>query len=851
MGRTRLHLDPPGYQRCKEPGFHYWISGADLLQRLTTVTGDQNVQAAVASPFFNPPGSEWLTARPKQMDPNFYRNGTLEAHVLDEAEWLQDIGLTVTEFQPTRKADGTTFSDNLWMLLQTGGSPIGLDVQDWTSIFAAASVEMPSGFVTVASCDSKDYLGNSINLGNYDYHPFLQWRSYPAPDSVWAFSFGPLIYLFAEGMISVLLDPSVSLTNEIALLGQIKAQDATAAGFSPGSLLSFTPTDHSLLTMPVGFEDVYLFFGQGQHKRFRLRQVTDQVAPGHLLATGQPWTIAMAPNQKLACQVQVVGYDTLSFSLPSEGQPLFDLGPLYKPSEDPIVRLVTRFDVTDAAQVTETFDGGTGETTLENTDAALDNAQEIRFTLVPGPAGGSWDGVNNWQGSLDLTLNPGGENIGGFLSPQIRRLELRFPVVLEDRPYSSLILDDSEFAGWEGETSYYDADAKRLRVRLWDSGLQALITSGHANRDYFPLHIEEETAPAVWTIRAAGWVREVEFEEHKTVDPATQESVRLYTFEADGLLCRADTEWVYLPQLVDPENTYGYIEHDFAVRETLRQCGFDTSDSSVYVGQTDPGADTDLARLPGTWGTGSGQTAKRIDSPWAPDWDKTKLEYALMLAQDFRGWLLREDLDGLLRYHQDLMVEALENGRYYSSGTLYWSSTAAAIAGVPGQYIEEKPTRHRKPPRANIIRVTLQDPGDSLMPHYLERLTSSLNDLDDPDFVGEYVPYALTTKLAVEERVLRQMCRLKVYQFGRRSSPWSVQVPLAPWQFTAPIESGHVITVDGYGPHLIVHLEVRELKSAASPGDAIYTTRLTLDKLPSQSTEGTLAGDYPGHGENP
>lgn len=859
MGRYRIHLDPDGYQRTAEPGFHYWISGADLLPLLTTRIEADGSTRQLTSQFFVPPGSEWLCVRPKQMDPEHFRDANLEYYVVDT--WTVDGGATATTFEPTRKPTGATNADNVWLLLSSGSSISAPPYSGvtWSDVFSQAGLTMPSGFSDIAYATTSSVESDSQNLQSEDFHPFIQWRQYPGPDSSFAFQFGNLIFLLAGGLVTVLMGDA-SLSPPFRKLDQFKAADAISGG-PTGSVIGLAPRDYSMLVMPVGYDDVYVFLGGGQHRRLNLRKSLDVVPEERLLSPGWPgWIVAMPPSSKLAFQVQVVGYPTVT-AFESSGR-LFDLGSQYKPSENPVVRLATRFDTTDESDITTTVSGT--QTTLSMDWTAPGGGQDIIYSIDPdGSSANTWDGTHTYaELTLGLTSgSPGG--IYPFLAPQIRRLELRFPVVLEDRPNNPVTLDDSQFESWQVETNYpspllrSSALAKRLRVTVWDKAAALLIANGFDKRDGFPIHVEEltSTGPDVWTVRAAGWVSTLELTELKSEDPDAEEGVRKYTFEADALLSRLDTNWPYLPQLVDPSHPGGVMEHTFAIEETLHQSGFDPADTSQYIGLADPGVGTDMSQLPGTWGTTSGQLPKRVDSEWAPNWDATKLEYAEKIAQDWRGWVLREELDGLIRYHQDFMVEALENGKHYISAVLYWSGAAATAGGVSGQYIMSDPVRHRVPPRANAIRVMQDEPGDSLFPHYLDRWSPSLDDISplDPDFLGELRVHQEVVPATWSKTAMRHLCRTRLLQLCRRSSPWSVEVPKAPWRFSPnAIRVGDVITVDGdgYGPHLIVHMEVECLKSAASPANELVITRLTLDRLPTQSSAGSLAGDYPGQGKD-
>lgn len=851
MGRVKIILDPDGYQYASEPGIMWTVNGRDLDEKFRP---DPAKPALADTKLFNPPGSDWLLARPRQWSPTWYQDSRLERHVIPDAYWTFAGGVTHREYEFTRLPAGAQYTANLWVQAFVPASFTSLDSCDYTALGTAAGITFPAGFGTVAFADQ--FTAGSVPtpadtrlVGSIT--PYLQWVTYPEPFDVLVFGFSDLALILDGKDVYVLQSPdNDKQTWKLLTRGANKAQRVERASSGGGSITSAASAAaeiRSLLAMLVGFEHLYLFDGNLDNVIApKIRAIDPETGLSPLPADGSYW-FGAAPRQAFGFQCQIVGYEEADSRAINAAAPAkhFDLGPYYKPSVDPelaqhsAITYQTGDDPPDVSPVTN------GAVTILHTESG----QALEFGLLD-EDGDAWESDGTHQaGSVYVAITPGDQltPFWGYLCPQLHIIDIKFPVVLTNRVNDPLTLDDTQWRDWEAETSYDDPYGKRIQVSLWDAGAKRLIDAGFDRRGSFPIHIVE-TIGITDHVRVAGWVRELELALDRMTDPDTGEAIQVYTFQAAGLLSRLEDDWQYLPQICDPDGD-GYIEHTYAVAEVLKQRGFDTSNSAVYVARTDPWAGTDVARLPGTWARQPGQIGQRIESPYAPDWDKSPREY-LRMIEEFRGWRLYEALDGLIRYHDDFRLQAQLAAPYYAPDTLYWSKATAAAAGRAGQYVMADPVRHIDEPEANVIRVTGKGYEGLILPQYLERDVISIEGPStDPDFVGEPRVLGIVTKLAVDEQSMAQVCRVALKSRKRRKVAWSVSIPLAPWRFgSVALAAGDCLALDGdhFGGQLVVHLQVRQIKSHATIGSDYLESRVTLERLPAESAAGGSAGDYPG-----
>src|SRR5687768_4224 len=98
MGRYFIKLDPSGYNYPSEPGFDFELTGAEWLQQMAA-TPDQIAVSAYAANFWNPPGTPWVMCKPKQLNPDWVRDGDLGDYVIPKADWTFMSGLTANEYE--------------------------------------------------------------------------------------------------------------------------------------------------------------------------------------------------------------------------------------------------------------------------------------------------------------------------------------------------------------------------------------------------------------------------------------------------------------------------------------------------------------------------------------------------------------------------------------------------------------------------------------------------------------------------------------------------------------------------------------------------------------------------------
>lgn len=848
-GRYFVRLDPEGYKYAKEPGLDFLINGDELLSKFDP---DPKAVGGKAHKFWCPPDSKWVRGLPLQFDPEWYRNDELDKFVLRANRWTFAPGVTPTEWELNR-IPGTSYPKNQWISIHVPDAATSLDARDYETMAQVAGANIPAGLITVGFCGTTP-AGANFSLFDFGLTPFLQWINYPAPHNAFVFGFGQIGVICYQDNYFILHTPDHDGQGWLLLdkgkLSSLPPDKASPAGRQgSASLLQAQAARaeiRSLLAHTAGPTDLFLIPGVGEPKGVTLRRKPAVVNDTPLKAG--PFWVAGMRGQQLGFQCQIVGYhaaDSTVLNTPTP-QIWFDLSEHYKPSVAPAFG--------QDALVTGKRDGTPTSTAVEEDGTVyihnVDSGQEIRYGLHD-QTGNPWDfeAGETYKGSLFLKLTPGWT--GGpepFLSPEVAHLELRFPVVLADRVCQPLLLDDLQFDGLEVETALRDPLAKRLTVSLTDRGLQTLSATGHDARANYPIHIEQDTdgdgVPD--TVRAAGWVKKIRVDEVAARVNGARPLLQ-YQIEAHGLLSRGDQRWQFLPQMINPQSDPpGTVEHSFAVEQTVRSMGIDTSDPVFWLAQTDPYRGRDIARLPGTWGLKSGQIGHVEKNAWGPTWKQTKVGYAAETGRHCRGWLLYETLGRTIRYHDDLQRELQRGAKYVVSGALYATPEDAAAAGVPYQVYLSMARGENIEPQGNIIRISGEDSDLTICPQVMERDGLSIaGPVDYPHFVGEPLVWAREPRQAVDVGAMQVQCRLLMERIGRRQSVWIVGAELSPWDLVPQaVDVGYVLRVEGLGDFQIDHLEWRLIKS--EHGASYCLTTFALASLPVGAQTGPGGGAYPG-----
>lgn len=872
MDRLYLKLDPGGYTRLSEPGWDHTYN-ADALA--TYFHRDQVGPGYVPSKFYSPPGSEWIMPIPRQWHPDWYKDPRLGQHVIRQADWTFAAGVRPSEWEPTRQPNDTTPPEdrhNWWLSVYTGEfSPLT------STNFVELGLQM--GFdlseVNVFAMTNKTPYGG--RLDEADHCPYLKILQYPSPNDRLVFGWSNLAVLFERDAVVVARSPEndgtnwevlawVNLQSTGPLRGAEKSRVPQIPQEAPSLGDRFNAGVRVAGFLPVGYDTLYIHLSDGAVHPVRLRDAFSQdVLSGHMenptprLFPPGPWWLAAAPNQRHALQVQVMGYEIAStadvagsiFAQPGQELTMFDLGGTYKPTEQPVVAVFGKLDMRDADDITESISGGgSGLLQLETT-----TTNEVLSYAVRDEANNVWDSDGNHsRGHVYLYLQPGHtgdpadipDESPGYLAPQVRKVQLRFPEKRSERPHATLLLNDTQFAGVRVEAALYEPNGKRFSAVLFDVGAGLLEGAGLHERNGYPVHLMSDTngdgIPV--TILAKGWIGDPDTDELFTGEDVAA-SLNVYQLRGKGLLCRADERWTYIPELIDPDGK-GYVEHHVAVREALAKSKFDVTDAAAVYLQTDPHAGTDIAKLPGTADQIASSPGQDVTDPWAPDWDETRLGYCERVATEWRGWRLFEELAGRVVYCMDLMIATRTGLPYYVSATIYRTSGNAELAGYPGQYYLA-PQRLVIEPEGNVVRVTGTDPKQRQTPQVIDKDRPSIDDIHDENFIGDEKSISLVPKLAVGSSAASQIARVRRLRAARRRRIWKVTIPLAPWQVEPnPLDVGRVLTLEGKGDFLIIHLE---LGYRTDDSTTIFWTRLACEKLNGSAVASSIPGDYPGGGE--
>lgn len=835
MGRYWVELDPDGFYYAAEPGAHFEWSAVKLLESIRTNFADNNSSVAVAPDnFYTLPNHPWVMCRPRQTDPQWYKDSRLDNHVLrDGDEWTWSPDVTVREWEPTALPGETGYPKNKWQTVQIPESAESLFDPDWSVIQEAAGFALPSDMVVVGLA------GHTPAGGDFRHcTPYIQVHSQPGPNDVAVFGFGQYLLIFASGGVTLLKSESPGGT-VVRKLGAW-SYEAPGGQTSPLAAHVFQQYVRSVMVIETPPAHLGVVFGGGNPAQVVQAYPfsNDEIVP--VIVNENAWWVAGAAKSRLQFQVQVTGYEDAT----TEGYEAgffsgdFDLGHTYKPLIEPSL------DVKSALHAVAPSDISTSTTTNQyEADSSFSLEQIGVYLRDENHFPWSSDGTH-YTGRWRLVLSA---STAGYLSPYLRDIQLKFPVNLTPRLNSPLLLDDTQFSQFFGSTNYFDPDGKRITIDLWDTGMAILRDAGFDTRENYPVIVWEDTTgnDVPDTVRLAGWVHLPDIQEI-LVETEDREQLRFYRLNAKGMLSRMRSGWLILPQMVDPAGG-GYVEHTYAVGEALLAAGIDITDPNQYAVATDTWAGTARSRLPGTIANRPYTMQLDSDNPWAPRYDESKLDYALRIAKAFAGWVFYEQLDGTILYHPNLFFELSLGGiSYYRSLQLYYNAAAAAAAGAPGQYYLSDLTESVRPVEANSIRIQGKKdvPFRDVVIHDALGWTTPLYE----NFTGEPVPKTITLDGATDAAAAALLAQIALLEFGMRLVDWKLEVQLAPWDMVTAdsAEVGFVAAIQGIdkGDRLITHSEVSLLYSRAT---SLLRTRFTCTRLPAIA--GALTGGfkpYPG-----
>lgn len=855
MGRIWAILDPPGYTRTDEPGLPLSFTGPELLAHYE----NDDFHKRYSQQFYNPPGSDWILPKPKQWNPDWYKDAAFPNSLLDLTRWVfaSGLGSTPVEHEVTAVGGETGFPNNKWITIPyVDAGATSIDATSYVNLGTAAGIDL-TGFKTVAIAAETPVTATIRET----FHPFVQFLHMPAPYNKVVFGWGRYAFVLTGAQFAMVetLDGGTSwrLLAEGALGGEqakTALQTRGAGGFTAGGGF-VRAQESSLLVMPVGLlGEVYLHFVTGGVKNtlpVRLQQ------PLSFLNTN--WWIGAGAGQHVSFQPQVVAYNDAT--LPGiTGPYAFDMGGDYTPTVAPAIISHGVIYANAPSEIVEVKTSNSDTLTVSST-----NQQSV--VQLRDEAGDLWvsDGSHT-RGRITVALfpgsGPGGQ--GFFLTPQIRRVEVEFPPKVVARVNTQLNLSDEDFQTWWADTGLRSPEAKQGELRFWDLEAAILATGGAtlSRRGSFPIHFVEDLdgdgdpdQEDPDALRARGWVTEPRLqvvgpEDQVKADGSSRaEPLQQYALKFGPLLKRADTRWYYKPRIVNADATH--VDHTYAVGRILFQKGFDLTDTALVFIHTDPFAGSAISYLPGGPGEETGAAGVETTPPYWPTEKQSGLAYLRLISEGWSGWLLYEGLRQV-RYHPDLPYEGLLDALggqaislgYYRSASVYLQQSDAAAFGVAGQYalapaLEKTPQE----PVCNYCRVNgVRSDGGSL-PAVIDKAPETWETPStDENWIGDILPESIDAKVAVSATAAMKVARLVVMKGKRRIEAWQVDCPRAPWDFDEPVDVGQVVEFQGRGDHLITHLRVTQLARGQ------FRTHLVGEKLPGTMTQAGSAGAYPGVG---
>lgn len=854
MGRLFIQFDPE-YDRLEETGMPIRYTGRQFVEKISAAADKDAPQ----SNFWNPPNTEYALPLPRQFSPTWYDTAAISDYLIRKANWTLATGTAGAKEYPSTR--NTLYYRTRFFVPASGVTT--LQSYNFANLAAAANVTLPSDTKVVATMTTAP---NGDTLGPSDgsnLHPHLTFRQYPAPQEFLIFGWGQCAVLFTAQEWFFLRSPENDKDAwELVKSGKFDqdGERPTTSYYSMGAgdrgTPVLNPVDRSFMAVPVGEKDLWISFGPG--RSLTLKDFSD--GSGTFFQEG-PWWLATPPTHTVDAVVQLVGYQSAGTDVinpPSVAaiKELFNLGPSYKPTLDPVLsakvwmhrRVGTEvFDVVSTAGVyTVTVTGGTPASTEEVSVKLKDEAY----------ADWASDGTH-FNGTIRMLLRPDTAQTPGYLAPQLEYLTVVFPQKVTPRAHNTYTIDDTQFAALKCSTSLRDPNGKRLSFIVFDKD-GSIKAEGFDKRTLYPVHILEDTDDDDEgdLIIARGWVDTVSFREVKQEASDGGDPLRFYVFQCRGLMMRMDEGWLNPPNIVNPNSLD--IEHTFAIQQAFREASFDVTDTALFDFFADPWTGTAIAKLP----QGIAFAGLVDGGSHHPDWNEAKSKYVERIAVEWRGWLPPYETETQFRYHPDLMNTlraAVNPHSFYTEGTLYRTKAAAVSAGTPMfcMLANPEPECETLPLECNAVRISGKDPGSgdanpNVSKHVIDKDTASISDITADNFVGDVRVHAVVSKLGISVAALRQLARVIRVRRSRRITRWTVHVPFAPHQIEdALCEVGRVWLLAGRGAILIDSLEWTILSPSVNDGVYVARTRISGEELPSAATEEEAPGDYPGQGVAP
>lgn len=842
-GEIRIVLDPGGYSWSAEPGLDFAIRGDQIAGRMGKDRNGNPVPFMPASDYFwRPPESQWLLPRLRQWDPEWYANADNPAQYLGASNWVWAPGFTVggtlqvTEAHPYLKAGGPSLpGDSILDFLVPavpGAEPMPVN---WSAFWAAAGLAPLAGFQCIAR--------TTKSLAGYQ-SPFCGIVQRPAPDDPFVMGWGDLALFISAAWAVLLRSPNNDAQTWEQLAAFQRDQQTGGAKMVPHGPQDFHATpragdirivDGSFVAVPVGFDDLCLGIGRASLQLVRLRDST-RAGPAATLGTQVkpgPWWMAALPGAAYSVRPEVVRYFTAEHAVLDDTvtptAQWWDWQDEYAPTVAP--QLWDHHVLYSTAAATVTALSGYG---YEIAGAGYGDKIEVRLLDRLNHAFVA-DGTHT-SGAIRLKLTPGNNPDFGALcptacvAPQVRLIQLRFPPKLQARATNTQILTgegaSGKFTHLQLEGALRDPLGKRVEVLLTDPGLQFMEGIGFLGRSDYPVHVEEQTAPGLWTVRARAWAETSEYHEESLTGPSGN-SMRAYRMTFRGLLQKVQTAGrVFTSALVDPVNA-GNMFHDTLAVRILTMGGFAPGDPLVAVTADPVGA---LIRtLPGSGPQDPGSAGVATDSSWAPGTGEGNVDYVHRLGRDWRGWLLYEQIDGTMVYGPDPIDAALAGVPPFPFATLYPNGPWATAARVPRNVYEAPTETVFIPVESNWVRVIGNDlDGNPLQVTDCD--ARSIGDMSAWNYIGERKAPSTVRLMAVSLLAAKQLARMLVQRLRVKREMKKIPVGCAPWEIQPlPLEVGDEFSIYdrlGLSTRLIAHVEATYL------GGGQWRTLFTAESLP-------------------
>lgn len=831
-----------------------------------------------AARFWCPYFSEWFCARPMQFSKDWNAaRPEYSRHLVTKDQWTFSPSLTPNDwfFNDTPEAPG---ANDPWVMItpeDTTVSVMNVNFANIAKCLGAASFESTPKVFT----QTRNQIDGRIT-------PYFQWISQPSPKEAVILGFADFAFVIIGDASALVRNTDFPGHQDWQLVATRGIGHVLNWAHESDYKLDVSGSQRSLAVIPIGDNELYLTKREARGIWWTKTRPDANLVQGGAgipfqLKSGN-WWIAATQFTKMLYQVQTVGYETASFFPPTPPttdptvesvlnptQEWFNLGQEYTPTTTPPD---IRADILFFTGVGDTLTTEFPDPAIARYTNPVDNSRIEISMLNQNYNLWSSDG-HSFRGAFQVGIFPNTLPAGfgqECWSPQIRKIQLVFPAVLQDRPANEIVLYDQRHEnnlgqifpggfkpGWDYTSGLREPRSNRLDINLTTFGTRILEATGLDNKHDYSIVFCLVGAPgdAVQFNPATGkyfgeviraWVSEPMNKGELSWGAQESHPIRDGEIHARGMMERANESWNRM-SVLQPLLNAKDLFHQQVITVAFQQSGIVNPDPSnptkIVIGPDT--ADQIFQIVPGYATIKTGDTGMVQNLGYAPDWDEKKIEYAWRIANDWRKWLLYERTDGTIVYQKD-PIDFIYEGltpTLIPDLTLWKTSQDAMDANADHRlfyhtlsHVSVQPVSTNFvriiPALGTIPQVIIQDLRGCKQPNPLGPFQPGFGDPTYENYVGFVVrPAVFHPKLGNNIEAIKIIAAQYLLRRRRRIVTRTVGVRLPPWEMGIDLNSA-VAVYDSPDPNVysiyqVVKLQVTQL------GNEVYDTLITGERQPA------------------